>query len=364
MTDKHLFKPIQWAGETLNNRMVLAPLTRGRAGETRVPIDIMGDYYVQRASGGLLITEATGISSEANGWVGAPGIYTEEMTHGWKAINERVHEAGGKIVLQMWHTGRASHSDFHNGELPLSASAIAINDDGGIHTPNGKKPFEVPRAMTKEDIARTVADYKQAAVNAKAAGFDGLEVHAANGYLLNQFLDSRSNQRDDEYGGSVENRYRFLGEVLSAILEVWPAEKVGVRLSSNGVFNDMGADDFRETFLYVAKQLNELKLGYLHVMDGLAFGFHQRGEPMTLAEFRSVYNGLLIGNCGYDQATAEQRIADGDADMIAFGRPWITNPDLPARFEHDYPLAPSDDMSRWYGGGAEGYSDYPAYKPQ
>ena len=364
MTDKHLFKPIEWAGNTLKNRMVLAPLTRGRAGESRVPINIMGDYYTQRASGGLLITEATGISSEANGWVGAPGIYTDEMVQGWKAINERVHKADGKIVLQMWHTGRASHSDFHNGELPLSASAIAINDDGGIHTPNGKKPFEVPRAMTKDDITRTVADYKQAAINAKEAGFDGLEVHAANGYLLNQFLDSRSNQRDDEYGGSVENRYRFLGEVLNAVLDVWPAEKVGVRLSPNGVFNDMGADDFRETFFYVAKQLNALKLGYLHVMDGLAFGFHERGEPMTLAEFRAVFDGLLIGNCGYDQATAEQRIADGDADMIAFGRPWITNPDLPERFANDYPLAPSDDMSRWYGGGAEGYSDYPAYKAE
>ena len=364
MTDKHLFKPIEWAGNTLKNRMVLAPLTRGRAGESRVPISIMGDYYTQRASGGLLITEATGISSEANGWVGAPGIYTDEMVQGWKAINERVQKADGKIVLQMWHTGRASHSDFHNGELPLSASAIAINDDGGIHTPNGKKPFEVPRAMTKDDITRTVADYKQAAINAKEAGFDGLEVHAANGYLLNQFLDSRSNQRDDEYGGSVENRYRFLGEVLNAVLDVWPAEKIGVRLSPNGVFNDMGADDFRETFLYVAKQLNALKLGYLHVMDGLAFGFHERGEPMTLAEFRAVFDGLLIGNCGYDQATAEQRIADGDADMIAFGRPWITNPDLPERFANDYPLAPSDDMSRWYGGGAEGYSDYPAYKSE
>ena len=364
MTDKHLFKPIEWAGNTLKNRMVLAPLTRGRAGESRVPISIMGDYYTQRASGGLLITEATGISSEANGWVGAPGIYTDEMVQGWKAINERVQKADGKIVLQMWHTGRASHSDFHNGELPLSASAIAINDDGGIHTPNGKKPFEVPRAMTKDDITRTVADYKKAAINAKEAGFDGLEVHAANGYLLNQFLDSRSNQRDDEYGGSVENRYRFLGEVLNAVLDVWPAEKIGVRLSPNGVFNDMGADDFRETFLYVAKQLNALKLGYLHVMDGLAFGFHERGEPMTLAEFRAVFDGLLIGNCGYDQATAEQRIADGDADMIAFGRPWITNPDLPERFANDYPLAPSDDMSRWYGGGAEGYSDYPVYKSE
>ncbi|MEW9797121.1 alkene reductase [Alteromonas sp. CYL-A6] len=361
MSDSPLFTPLKWAGFTLKNRMVLAPLTRGRAGPTRVPNKIMGDYYVQRAGGGLLIAEATAISEEGNGWVNSPGIYTDEMVEGWQSVTRRVHDAGSRIILQLWHTGRASHSDFHDGELPLSASAVKINGDE-IHTPKGKKPYEVPKAMTKEDIARTVQDYKQAAINAKAAGFDGIEVHAANGYLINQFLDGRSNQRDDEYGGSIENRYRFLGEVMDAVLSVWPAEQVGVRLSPNGVFNDMGADDYRELFSYVAGQLNALNIGYLHVMDGLAFGFHDRGEPMTLSDFRALFNGVIIGNCGYTQEDAETRLADGDADLIAFGRPWITNPDLPTRFEKGYPLAAFDDPSTWYGGGAEGYSDFPTYE--
>ncbi len=361
MTDSALFQPIEWAGKTLQNRMVLAPMTRGRAGNENIPNKIMGDQYVQRADAGLIISEATSISPEGVGWVNAPGIYTDEMVEGWRSIINRVHNAGGKIVLQLWHTGRASHSDFHNGELPFSASAIKIEGDE-IHTPKGKKPYEVPRAMTADDIQRTVKDFKKAAINAKAAGFDGIEVHAANGYLINQFLDSRSNQRDDAYGGSLENRYRFLSEVMDAVLSVWPAQDVGVRLSPNGVFNDMGADDYRETFTYVAQQLNKLKVGYLHVMDGLAFGFHERGEPMTLAEFRALFDGLIIGNCGYTKEEAEKRISDGDGDMIAFGRPWITNPDLPTRFKNDYPLTPFDDPSTWYGGDEEGYTDYETYE--
>jgi N-ethylmaleimide reductase len=363
MTDSVLYKTFDWAGHTLKNRMVLAPLTRGRAGPDRVPNKIIGDHYVQRAEAGLIISEATSISEEGNGWVESPGIYTDAMVEGWRSVVSRVHEAGGKMVLQLWHTGRASHSDFHDGALPLSASAIKIEGDE-IHTPKGKKEYEVPRAMTQDDIKRTVADYKKAAINAKAAGFDGVEVHAANGYLINQFLDSRSNQRDDSYGGSLENRYRFLSEIMDAVLSIWPAEQVGVRLSPNGVFNDMGADDFRETFTYVAQQLNALKVGYLHIMDGLAFGFHERGEPMTLAEFRALYDGMLIGNCGYTQEDAETRISDGDGDMIAFGRPWITNPDLPTRFANDYPLTAFDDPSRWYGTSVENYNDFKTYSEE
>lgn len=359
MTDSVLFQPLKWADFSLQNRMALAPLTRGRAGDEGIPNSIMGDYYEQRASAGLIITEATNISEEAKGWVGAPGIFTAAQVDGWKPITQRIHDAGSRIVLQLWHTGRASHADFHNGNAPLSASAIAIKGDH-IHTPQGKKPYEAPRAMTKEDIARTLADYKQAAQNARDAGFDGIEVHAANGYLINQFLDGESNQRSDEYGGSIENRYRFLAQVMDTVLEVWPASQVGVRLSPNGVFNSMGCDDYRELFTYVTKQLNALNIGYLHVMDGLAFGFHERGEPMTLADFRPLFNGVLIGNCGYDKDTAEAAIAAKQADMIAFGRPWITNPDLPERFKHNAPLTPADDMTHWYGGGAKGYSDYPA----
>ena len=207
-----------------------------------------------------------------------------------------------------------------------------------------------------------VADYVAAARRAKEAGFDGIEVHSANGYLLDQFLQSRSNHRDDAYGGSLDHRFRFFGEILQAVLEVWAPEQVGARISPNGVFNDMGCDDFREAFLYFAEQINALGLGYLHVMDGLAFGFHEKGEPMTLKEFRPIFDGVLMGNCGYTKETAEARMAEGDADMIAIGRPFITNPDLVERFKDDRPLAPCEDMSLWYCPGEKGYTDYKSYK--
>jgi N-ethylmaleimide reductase len=320
----------------------------------------MGDYYEQRATAGLVITEATVISEEGIGWIDSPGIYTEEMVAGWKSIVDRVHSQGSKIVLQLWHCGRASHSDFHNGELPFSASAVGIENDH-IHTPKGKKAYETPKAMTKEDIANTMNDFKQAALNAKAAGFDGLEVHAANGYLINQFLDGVSNQRDDEYGGSIENRMRFLKEALAAVQEVFPADKIGVRLSPNGVFNAMGCDDYKELYTAVVKELNQQGIGYLHLMDGLAFGFHERGEPMTLADFRPLFDNTIVGNCGYTIEAANEAVGDKQADMIAFGRPYITNPDLPERYKNNWTLTPFEDMTHWYGGGAEGYTDYPNY---
>jgi len=255
----------------------------------------------------------------------------------------------------------ASHSDFHNGELPVSASAVKLNGDQ-IHTPLGKKDYETPRPLTVDDIKTTVDDYRTAAANAKDAGFSGVEVHSANGYLINQLLDSKTNLRTDQYGGSLENKYRFLGEVMSAVLEIWPSKRVGVRLSPNGVFNDMGSPDFRETFLHTIKQLNELDLGYVHIMDGLAFGFHEQGEPMALAEFRAEYNGIIMGNCGYTQEMAEERLEAGVADLAAFGRPFITNPDLPERLKHDWPLEPAEDMSLWYTPGSEGYTDYQPYQ--
>ncbi|MCV2884195.1 alkene reductase [Aestuariibacter sp. AA17] len=360
-THTSLFQPIHALGGELKNRCVLAPLTRARAGESRVPNELMGTYYEQRAHAGFLISEATVISEEAIGWVDSPGIYTDEMTEGWQQITRRVHEKGSKMVLQLWHCGRASHSDFHDGKRPFSASEVKIDGDH-IHTPKGKKDYEIPRAMEISDIKRTVEDYKQAALRAKQANFDGVEIHAANGYLLNQFLDGRSNQRTDDYGGTLENRFRFLGEVVDAVLSVWEPENVGVRLSPNGAFNDMGCDDYRQIFTYTATQLNMRKVGYLHVMDGLGFGFHERGEPMTLDEFRQHYDGLIVGNCGYTKETAEAAVAQNLADFIAFGRPFITNPDLPERFKHNWPLAPFDDMSHWYGGGAEGYTDYPEYQ--
>jgi N-ethylmaleimide reductase len=357
---KKLFEPVALGDLELNNRIAMAPMTRGRAGESRIPNDLIAEHYAQRASTGLIITEATVVSAQGNGWVGSPGIYTEEMTAGWKKVTDRVKEAGGHIFLQLWHCGRASHSDFHNGEPPVSASAVKLNGDM-IHTPLGKKEYEVPRPLTVDEIKATVNDYRQAALNAREAGFHGIEVHSANGYLLNQFLDSKTNLRDDEYGGSPENRYRFLGEVLAAVTEVWPAQRVGVRLSPNGVFNDMGHKDFRETYLHVIKELNKLDLGYVHIMDGLAFGFHEQGEPMTLADFREHYKGVIIGNCGYSQQDAEERLASGAADIAAIGRPFISNPDLVERMQKGWPLAPHEDMTYWYTDGAQGYTDYPVY---
>jgi N-ethylmaleimide reductase len=362
MTNNKIFEPLSIGKFHFKNRIALAPMTRGRAGKERVPNDIMADYYFQRAGAGLIITEATVVSKEGNGWIDSPGIYTDAMVEGWQRVTEKVKPTGSPIFLQLWHCGRASHSDFHDGVLPVSASAVKLNGDH-IHTPLGSKPYETPRALTVDEIKATVNDYRKAAENAKAAGFSGIEVHGANGYLINQFLDATTNLRDDQYGGSIENRFRFFREVLEAILEVWPSDQVGIRISPNGIFNDMGCDDYRELFLYVTDEINKLKLGYLYIMDGLAFGFHEKGEPMILAEFRPLFNGVIIGNCGYTRETAEERITEGNADMIAIGRPFITNPDLLERYKNNWPLNPAEDMSLWYTSGPEGYTDYALYKP-
>ena len=338
----------------------MAPLTRGRSGSDRVPNDLMSEYYVQRESAGVVIAEATVVNKQAIGWVDTPGIYNDAQTQGWKKICTALHQHNTPVVLQLWHCGRASHSSFHAGELPVSASAIKINGDE-IHTPEGKKDYETPRPLSPAEIAQTIQDYKQAAIRAKEAGFDGIEIHSANGYLLNQFLESKTNQRNDNYGGSLENRLRLLKEITEAILEVWPANKIGVRLSPNGVFNDMGSPDYIETYTAAAKLLNQLNIGFLHVMDGLAFGFHELGAPMTLADFRKVFKNTIIGNCGYTQETAEQAIANGDADIITFGRPFISNPDLPTRFSKKLPLADDADTSVWSSAGPEGYTSFPPH---
>jgi 2,4-dienoyl-CoA reductase-like NADH-dependent reductase (Old Yellow Enzyme family) len=244
----------------------------------------------------------------------------------------------------------------------MAPSAIAINGDS-IHTPSGRQPYEVPRAIETSEIAGIVKDYQRAARRAKQAGFDGVEIHGANGYLIDTFLQSKTNHRTDRYGGSVENRYRFLREIVEAIIQEYPAQRVGVRLSPNGAFNDMGSPDYREQFTYVASQLNQYGLAYLHVMNGLAFGFHGIGEPMTLAEFRAVFKPPLIANCGYSVANAERDVQQGLADMIAFGRPYISNPDLVERIRNDWPLAAPAEMSTWYTPtGPVGYTDFPKYK--
>ncbi|MEL6441997.1 MAG: alkene reductase [Cyanobacteria bacterium J06621_8] len=349
-------------GLSLKNRVVMAPLTRARAGAERMPNQLMAEYYAQRAGAGLIITEATSISEQGNGWQHAPGIYTDAQAEAWQQVTDAVHQKGAKIYLQLWHTGRASHSSFQvNNQLPVAPSAIKI-EGMEAHTPQGKKPYETPRALETAEIPQIVEDYRQGALRAKKAGFDGVEVHGANGYLIDEFLQSKTNQRDDQYGGSIANRYRFLQEVVDAVLTVWDAKSVGVRLSPNGSFNDMGSPDYREAFTYIVQQLNSYNLGYLHLLDGLAFGFHEQGEPMTLEYFRTIYDGVLMGNCGYNRETAEQAIASGNADLIAFGRPYISNPDLVARFANNWELNPEADMAVWYSFDAEGYTDFPAYE--
>lgn len=356
-----LLSPYTMGDFSLKNRVIMAPLTRGRAGKSRIPNELMAEYYAQRASAGLIITEATAISTQGYGWNNAPAIYTDEQAAGWKTIVDTVHEQETLMVLQLWHTGRASHSSYQiEGKLPVAPSAIKIQGSDA-HTPNGKQPYETPRALETAEISNIVEDYRKAAEKAKNAGFDGVEIHAANGYLIDQFLQSKTNHRSDRYGGNLENRYRFLQEIVEAVLRVFPSGRVGIRLSPNGVFNDMGSPDYRETFLYIAQQLNKYNLAYLHLLDGLAFGFHELGEPMTLEEFRQVFNNSLIGNCGYTQQTAERAIVEKKADAIAFGRDFISNPDLVARFAHGWELNPPADMSVWYSSGEEGYTDFPSY---
>ena len=360
----HLLSAFNLGNLSLKNRVVMAPLTRSRAGTERMPNALMAEYYAQRAGAGLIITEGTTISKQANGWLHTPGIYTEAQTQAWKQVVDAVHAKGTPIFMQLWHTGRASHSSFQeNNQLPVAPSAIKI-EGSEVHTADGKKPHEIPRALQTAEVSSVVEDYRRAAANAKQAGFDGVEIHGANGYIIDEFLQSKTNHRSDKYGGSLENRYRFLKEIVESVLTVWDADKVGVRLSPNGNYNDMGSPDFRETFTYVVQQLNQYKLAYLHIMDGLGFGFHELGEPMTLAELRKVYDGNLIGNCGYDKESAEKAIAVGDGDLIAFGRPIISNPDLVARFANNWELNPDPEPAIWYSFEAEGYTDFPTYKSE
>ncbi|MGF1674106.1 MAG: alkene reductase [Rivularia sp. (in: cyanobacteria)] len=358
----HLLSPFNITDLSLKNRVVMAPLTRSRAGSERIPNALMAEYYSQRAGAGLIITEGTTISPQANGWRHTPGIYTEAQIEAWKQVVDAVHAKGTPIFLQLWHTGRASHSSFQeNNQLPVAPSAIKI-EGSEAHTAKGKQPHETPRALETQEIPQVVEDYRQAAANAKQAGFDGVEIHGANGYIIDEFLQSKTNHRTDKYGGSLENRYRFLKEIIESILTVWDASRVGVRLSPNGNFNDMGSPDFRETFTYVAQQLNQYGLGYLHTIDGLEFGFHELGKPMTLAEIKKVYHGTLMGNCGYDRESAEKAIATGDADLIAFGRSIISNPDLVARFANNWQLNPDPEPAIWYSFEAKGYTDFPTYE--
>jgi N-ethylmaleimide reductase len=341
---------------TLANRFVMAPLTRGRADADRSPNDLMAEYYEQRASAGLIITEATAISPQGYGWFGAPAIYNSAHVDGWRKITNAVHRNGGRIFLQLWHMGRVSHPDFQGGALPVGPSAIAARDEA--HTAEGKKPYVTPRALETSEIPGIVRDYANATRLARDAWFDGVEIHAANGYLPDQFLRDGSNHRTDRYGGSVENRARFLLEVTEAVAAAWSPERVGVRLSPKGTYNDMHDSDPLKTFTYAAHALNKYGLAYLHVFEGLPGHWSaQPGERVT-PHMRRLFKGPLIVNGGYDRVTATRAVAEGEAHLAAFGTQFIANPDLVERFRVGGPLNTPDPES-FYTPGARGYTDYP-----
>lgn len=355
----NLFSPVKLGSISLSNRMVMAPLTRNRAGEGGVPQPLNATYYGQRASAGLIITEATPISPMAHGYPALPGIYTDAQIAGWKKVTDAVHAKGGKIVLQLWHVGRISHpSLLPNNALPVAPSAI--KPAGMAFTYQGLVDFVEPRALDASELPGIVADYVHATKAALAAGFDGVEVHAANGYLLDQFLRDGSNKRTDNYGGSFENRARLLLEVTKAVIGVAGADKVGVRLSPVNPFNDMNDSNPQALFNYVADALNPLNLAYLHVVEG---GIHGGGlaDPFNFVEFRKHFKGAYIANLAYDKARGNAAIASGHADAIAYGVPYIANPDLVERYKADAPLNEADSNS-FYGGAEKGYTDYPFLK--
>jgi N-ethylmaleimide reductase len=356
----NLLKPVQLGAYKLSNRMVMAPLTRMRAKAGNVPQEMNVVYYSQRASAGLIISEATQISPQGLGYPNTPGIHSAEQIEGWQKITEAVHDQGGKIFLQLWHVGRVSHSSLQpNGELPVAPSAIA--PEGMVNTFSGEQPYVTPRALETEEIPMIVEQYRQAAHNAKLAGFDGIEVHSANGYLLDQFLRNGSNKRTDQYGGSIENRARFLMEVLEAVTTVWDANKVGVRLSPTNPFGTMFDSDPEALFNYVVSELNLFNLAYLHIVEPRIQGheiIEDDGNGLGARHFRSIYHGTIITAGGYTRETGEAILEQGDADLVAYGRLFIANPDLPKRFALNAPLN-EYDRSTFYGGDERGYTDYP-----
>lgn len=357
-TEKTLFTPIQLGAYKLPNRIVMAPLTRNRAGAGNVPQSLNVIYYQQRASAGLIIAEATQVSPQGVGYPNTPGIHSTDQVAGWQQVTQAVHSKGGRIFLQLWHVGRISHPSLQpNGALPVAPSAV--RPQGEAMTYAGMQPYVTPRALELEEIPGIVEQYRQAAQNAMVAGFDGVEVHGANGYLLDQFLRDGTNRRTDAYGGAVENRVRLLLEVTQAVAEVCGRGLVGVRLSPSSTFNDMSDSDPKATFSYAIEALNPLNLAYLHLLEPSDADLRHGGVPITTKDFRSVYRGMLMVNEGYDQASGNRAIAAGDADLVSYGRLFIANPDLPQRFLQNAPLnEPNPDT--FEGGGAEGYIDYPA----
>ena len=356
MATADLFQPARLGALSLANRIVMAPLTRSRTGHAGIPGPMNAAYYAQRASAGLIIAEATQVSPQGQGYAFTPGIYNEAQVAGWKQVTDAVHREGGKIVLQLWHVGRISHPSLQpDGGLPVAPSAI--RPEGKAFTEAGFEPFVTPRALETDEIAGIVEDYRTAAANARRAGFDGVEIHGANGYLIDQFLRDGTNQRTDRYGGSIENRSRFLLEVTEAVVGVWGGDRVGLRISPASPANDIADSDPQAVFDHAVAALGRFGLAFLHVVEGATGG--SREADFDFQKLRRAFKGAYVANNGYDRALAIDTIAQGHADFIAFGRPFIANPDLVARLRSDAPLAEAD-RDTMYGGDAHGYTDYPA----
>ncbi|WP_114638334.1 alkene reductase [Polynucleobacter necessarius] len=360
-----MFTPVKLGAIALKNRLVMAPLTRMRAVAGDVPNPLAKIYYAQRASAGLIISEATQISPLGMGYPATPGIYSPEQTAAWKEIVDAVHAKGGSMVAQLWHVGRISHSSLHSEQgLPEAPSAIAAS--GQTYGADWKlHDYETPKAMTLDDIARLLKEYEIAAQNAKAAGFDGIEIHSANGYLLDQFLQDKTNQRTDQYGGSIGNRLRLLGEVIDSVSKVFSSDRVGLRLSPYGTFNDMADSDPVALFSAAIQKLNAYNLAYVHMIEPRATsaGGNEHIDdqaPVTSEIFRKAYQGKFITAGGYDQAMGEKVLEDGLADAVAYGRLYISNPDLAERFQKNAPLNPYN-RATFYGGQEAGYTDYPTF---
>ncbi len=353
-----LFDPIQLGAIAAPNRVLMAPLTRGRSRPVHVPIsDLKAEYYAQRSGAGLIIAEATGISQEGLGWPAAPGIWNAEQVEAWKPVTGAVHDAGGRIILQLWHMGRLVHPDFLDGAQPVSASALTA--PGMAHTATGKKPYAEPRALALDDIPRVIGDYAQAARHAMAAGFDGVQLHAANGYLIDQFLRDNSNMRDDAYGGPIANRIRLLSEVTTALVETIGNDRVAVRLSPNGATQGCDDSDPISLFTAAAAELDRIGIAFLELREQAPDGtFGASDVPRISPHIRPLFAGPLVLNQDYDAAKAARDLDSGLADAISFGRAYISNPDLVDRLRADAALVP-DDFKTWYSAGPEGYTDWP-----
>lgn len=352
-----LFEPVRLGPIALSNRIVMAPLTRSRAGKGDVPGPMNAEYYAQRASAGLIISEASQISQQGKGYAFTPGIYNKEQVAGWKLVTSAVHEKQGHIFSQLWHVGRISHPDLQeNGQLPVAPSAI--KPEGQAFTETGFKPHVTPRALETKEIPGIIAQYVHAAECAKEAGFDGIEIHGANGYLLDQFLRDKTNQRTDNYGGSVENRARLILEVVEAVCKVWSSDRVGIRLAPTSHANDIADSHPMETFIYLVTQLNQFHIAYIHCVEGETIGPRDIPADFSFKKLRDTFNGFYIANNGYDLNLAVQARKENLADLICFGRLYLANPDLVERLKLGAPLAEAAKET-WYGGSAEGYTDYP-----